>query len=212
MGQPLAEIYKGNQGEKNPIDEQTSDASATAEEGGKKRSVKCSRGTLICTGIATAIVVLLVGGLILLGFKMAQKYKFEGQQECHRSCDACLGKCDSLPNRSLASYFNCSEKCRAVHSERCNEHCTIQAGEHLRSVIRQFDNKLLLQSSTPINATHTARANLWMCANVLSTCAASLRVCQEHCNGEWWFTKPVCLFNCSISIINCIGSIVGCSQ
>lgn len=197
--------------EKSPTGEQTSDSAV--EESGTKRSAKWSRNKLIWTGAAAAVgVLLLAGGLALIGIKMAHKFHLIEERECHSSCDSCLGLCGALHNRSLDIYFNCSEQCRAAHSERCSERCTILAGEHLENFTRYLDKKSLLrQPPNNANATLTARANPELCAAAAITCANSFRVCSEHCRGENWFTQPGCYFNCALAIIQCVAAIIGCA-
>ena len=195
--------------EKRPIDEQISDAGVAAEESGQKRSVKWSRGKLICTGAATAVgVLLLAGGLTLICIKMVHKFQIIERRECISSCDSCLNQCGSLHNRSLARYFNCSERCRALHSERCNEHCTNLAGEHLENFSWQVGNESLLRPP-PVNSTQTGRVNPALCTAASNACADAFSICRENCRDEKWYSKPDCVLNCSLAIIQCVAVLVG---
>ena len=199
-------------GEKGSIDDQTSNACAIAEKGGKKKAVKWSRVVLICAVAATDIVVLLlVGGIIFLGIKVAQVSGFEERQTCATSCGSCLDQCGSLYDRSLAKYLNCSDQCRAVHSERCNESCTIQAGEQLENFIVQFDNGSLVQEqSTRTNSTLEGKVNPLLCAVAVYNCRDAYNVCRNNCRGKSWWKKPGCYVGCSVALFRCLSALVGC--
>ena len=216
MGQPQEAIDKEkklrieDQNEKGSIDDQASDACAIAEKGGKKKAVKWSRVALICAVAATDIVVLLLGGgIIFLGIKVAQVSGFEERQECATNCGSCLGQCGSVYNRSLVKYLNCSDQCRALHSDRCNESCTIQAGEQLDNFILLFGNESLLQELST-NSTQIGRVNALSCGVAVYNCRNAYSVCHNNCKGKKWWKKPACILGCSLALFKCLSALVGC--
>ena len=213
MSQPQETIDKEkkqqieDQNEKRSIDDQSSDRSSCAIMGGKKNTSKWPRIALICAVVATDIVVmLLVGGVIFLGIRVAQLSGFEERQECATSCGSCLGQCS---DRSLANYLNCNDQCRAVHADRCNESCTIQAGEQLEGFLQKYGNDSLVQESSS-DSTQIGKVNVALCIVAVAACRNAYSVCRNNCRGKSWWKRPGCYLGCSVALFKCLSALVGC--